>query len=146
MQPRLIEFPVHSDRRGALVVADYDDLPFEVKRAFWVFDFEGVRGEHALKTCHQLIIPMSKVIIVQTIYERPGDWKQFPLRGLNTGLYLPPMVWRKIRGERGASFFVLCSHPFDEDDYIDELEEFEALLIANELEKGLKFADEVPKY
>lgn len=142
MKPKLIEFPTFTDARGALAVADYDDLPFEVQRVFWVYDFHARRGDHALKTCHQLIVPTSKIIIISTLHEKLGNWNTFPLRDYWTGLYLPPMVWRSIRGEPGASFFVLCSDPFDEEDYIDEMGEFETVLLVNEMEKGLKFADE----
>jgi hypothetical protein len=143
MEPRLIEFPLHKDPTGNLVVADECDLPFEVKRIFWVFDIEGSRGDHALKTCHQLIVPMSGIIGVNTRYKTPGKVHFFRLSEKNIGLYLPPMVWRQIGATPGSSFFVLCSHPFDENDYIDGVNDFNMYLIANEMEKGLKFSDEV---
>lgn len=143
MEPRLIEFPVHKDPSGNLAVADYDDLPFGVKRVFWVYRMEDLRGDHALKTCHQLIIPMSGLLEVETRFEIPGKGHIFLLEEKHVGLYLPPMVWRQIRGTTFAAFFVLCSHPFDEDDYIDGIEDFEKALITNEMEKGIKFSDEI---
>lgn len=119
MEPRLIEFPVHKDPTGNLAVADYDDLPFQVKRVFWIFDMRGSRGDHALRTCHQLIIPMSGIISVTIRFKIAGIIQSFRMTHQNVGLYLPPMVWRQITGTSGSSFFVLASHPFDEDDYID---------------------------
>jgi hypothetical protein len=145
MEPRLIEFPLHKDPTGNLVVADECDLPFEVKRIFWVFDIEGSRGDHALKTCHQLIVPMSGIIGVVTRYKTPGLINSFILEKKRFGLYLPPMIWRAIRGTWLSTFFVLCSHPFDEDDYIDGVDDFEKALMENAMQKGLKFSDEVPK-
>ncbi len=142
MKPRLIEFPLHSDPTGNLVVADECDLPFEIKRIFWVFDIEGSRGDHALKTCHQLIVPMSGIIEVVTRHKTPGLINSFVLEAKRFGLYLPPMTWREIHGTWLSTFFVLASHPFNEDDYIDGVDNFNMYLLANEMEKGLKFADE----
>ena len=124
MEPRLIDFPVHKDPTGNLAVADYDDLPFDVMRVFWIYDIVGERGDHALKTCHQLVIPMSGMVKVQTLNKRMEGYTVYPLYEKHVGLYLPPMVWRRITGKPGSSFFVLCSHPFDDDDYIDGVADF----------------------
>lgn len=124
MEPRFIDFPVHKDPTGNLAVADYDDLPFEVKRVFWIFNMDGSRGDHALRTCHQLIVPMSGTVSVTTRFKTAGIVHGFRLTHQNFGLYLPPMVWRQIVGTPGSAFFVLASHPFDEDDYIDGYNEF----------------------
>ena len=61
----------------------------------------------------------------------------------HVGLYLPPMVWRNIKGIPGSAFFVLASHPFDDDDYIDGVVDFEKALMEDEMRKGIKFADEI---
>ena len=143
MEPILIEFPVHKDPTGNLAVADYDNLPFEVERVFWIYDIVGERGDHALKTCHQLIIPVEGTVIVETMYGGPRTFNSFLLYEKNIGLYLPPMVWRRIVTTSKSVVFVLCSHPFDDDDYIDGVEDFEKALMEIEIEKGLKFADEV---
>jgi hypothetical protein len=142
MEPRIIEFPVYPDPTGWLAVADEIDLPFEVKRVFWVYDIIGERGDHALKTCHQLIIPLSGMITIHTIHENIGNCMVYALHKKHVGLYLPPMVWRNINGKSGSSFFVLASHPFDEDDYIDGVDDFLKALVTSEMEKGLKFSDE----
>lgn len=146
MEPRLIEFPVHPDPTGNLAVADYNDLPFEVKRVFWIYDIIGERGDHALKTCHQLVIPMSGTMLVETLCDTAGkfdSFRSFMLYEKHVGLYIPPMVWRRIVTTSESVAFVLCSHPFDEDDYIDGVVDFEEALMENEMTKGLKFADEI---
>lgn len=142
MKPRLIEFPFYPHPTGNLAVADYSDLPFDVKRVFWVYDLLGFRGDHALKTCHQLVVPLSGTILVETLHEGIGNYGFFPLYQKHIGLYLPPMVWRKIRGQPESAFFVLASHPFDEDDYIDGIPDFIEALATEEMEKGIKFSDE----
>ncbi len=144
MEPRLIDFPVHPDPTGNLAVADYNDLPFGVKRVFWMWDLVGQRGAHALKTCHQFLVVISGSMSVDTII---GIKKQanrtFRLTYPGIGLYLPPMCWRElVNFELGTTCFVLASHPFNDNDYIDTLHKFHEALMENEMEKGLKFADE----
>lgn len=145
MEPRMIDFPVYPDPTGWLAVADEPDLSFEVKRVFWMWNLYKDRGHHALKTCHQLLIVPSGSMTVKTM-RGPSfmDVVTFNLRRRpEAGLYLPPMTWRWLEDfEPGTTCFVLASHPFDEDDYIDDFDEFAKALMETEMAKGLKFADE----
>ena len=54
--------PKHGDQRGNLSVAEQlKEVPFEIKRCFWMYDVpEGKgRGGHAHKTLKQFVIAMS---------------------------------------------------------------------------------------
>jgi hypothetical protein len=56
---RLVQLPTFTDPRGSVSVAELAELvPFDIRRAFLVFDVPGaeVRGEHAHRLCHQLLV------------------------------------------------------------------------------------------
>lgn len=61
MNYKLIEMPVHGDRRGKLVAVEVlQDVPFEIKRVYYMFDTlpNESRGFHAHKNLEQIIIAM----------------------------------------------------------------------------------------
>lgn len=61
MNYKLIEMPVHGDRRGKLVAVEaLQDVPFEIKRVYYMFDTlpNESRGFHAHKNLEQIIIAM----------------------------------------------------------------------------------------
>ena len=62
MKSQIFKLKEITDERGALCVADFSDntLPFEIKRAFWIYDVPHgkQRGEHAHRTCEELLIPI----------------------------------------------------------------------------------------
>ena len=58
----LIELPKITDRRGNLTpVASKVNLPFDIKRVFYLYDIPGgeSRGAHAHKECHQFLVAAS---------------------------------------------------------------------------------------
>ena len=93
MKPRMIDFPMHKDYSGILAVADKSDLPFKVERIFWMWNLYEQRGQHALKTCQQLLVVPSGNMTVQTmqgithmevVHFNFGSKREL-------GLYLPPV-------------------------------------------------------
>ena len=62
MEIKLIDLPKITDPRGNLTVAEGADVvPFDIKRAYWVYDVPGgeSRGGHAHKRLRQLVIALS---------------------------------------------------------------------------------------
>ena len=58
-QVSMLEFPQHGDDRGHLVVVEgIKDIPFEIKRIFYIYgsDQEVVRGQHANKRTEFVLI------------------------------------------------------------------------------------------
>ena len=59
---KILNLPKIADPRGNLTVAEgLDKVPFDIKRAYWVYDVpagEG-RGGHAHKKLRQLVIALS---------------------------------------------------------------------------------------
>ena len=53
IKPKIINLPKFLDARGNLsVIEELKEIPFEIKRTYWIYDVPGgeVRGGHAYKT------------------------------------------------------------------------------------------------
>ncbi len=121
----LIPLPVIPDLRGALSYGEVGrHLPFVPKRYFIVFDVgEEVRGEHAHKTLHQLLICVAGSCVVLVDDGRRRE--EFLLDTPGKGLHIPPMVWGvQYKYSSDAVLLVLASDVYDADDYIRDYEEF----------------------
>lgn len=123
----VIEFSKHhSDRKGNITVVENNkEIPFEVKRIFYLYDIPGgeSRGAHAHKECHQFLIAASgsfEVILNDGKVERAICLNQ-PCKGL----HIPSGVWAsEVNFSSGAICLVLASHKYDECDYIRDYNEF----------------------
>lgn len=116
----------HSDRQGDLsVVENYINIPFEVKRVYYLYDIPGgaERGGHAHKNLHQLIIAASGSFTVML-----DDGKTKRSVSLNRpyqGLLIVPGIWRELVDfSSGAICLVLASEKYDESDYIRDYNDF----------------------
>lgn len=122
----LIDFPKITDPRGNLTVAQaHTDVPFAVKRAYWVYDVPGgeCRGGHAHKSCKEVLIALSGSFHVTV--DNGEEQKTVLLNHPYQGLFIDTDVWRTLDDfSSGAVCLVLASEPFDEDDYIREYDDF----------------------
>ena len=125
---RLIELDKHhSDRKGNLSVVENGGgaLPFEVKRAYYLYDVPGgeSRGSHAHRELRQLIIAASGSFRVTL--DDGTQKRSFYLNRPYQGLYVPTGLWRDLDDfSSGAVCLVLASEPYDEADYIRKYEDF----------------------
>ena len=106
-----------SDSRGDLFVFDTKDVPFEVKRIFWVTGME--RGGHAHRKCKQYYICIGKSAVIQI-----KDGEKFSKKILQNGkgLFVDTMVWTN-ENVYGA-LLVLCSEEYDESEYIRDYNQY----------------------
>ena len=116
----------HSDRKGNIsVVENGRDVPFNVKRAYYLYDVPGgeSRGGHAHKELRQLIIAASGSF---TVTLDDGHVKRtFTLNRPYQGLYVVPGIWRTLDDfSSGAVCMVLASEKYDASDYIRDYNEF----------------------
>lgn len=116
----------HSDRKGNItVVANKEDIPFEVRRTYYLYDVPGgeSRGGHAHRELSQLIIAASGSF---TVTLDDGKVKRtFVLNRPYQGLYIVPGIWRTLDDfSTGAVCLVLASHGYDEADYIRDYDKF----------------------
>ncbi len=114
------------DPRGNLTVAEQlKNVPFEVKRVYWVYDVPSgeCRGGHAHKQCREFIVAVSGSFTVTL-----NDGKEqatFLLNHPYQGLLVETNIWRTLDDfSSGAVCLVLASEPFEEEDYIREYDEY----------------------
>ncbi len=122
----LVPIPRVIDMRGALSFGEFGvQIPFEPRRFFVVHDVPSreVRGEHAHKTLHELLICLKGSCSVML-----DDGQQRDEVALNTptiGLHVPPKLWRvHYKYSADALMLSLCSDYYDADDYIRDYDHF----------------------
>jgi acetyltransferase-like isoleucine patch superfamily enzyme/dTDP-4-dehydrorhamnose 3,5-epimerase-like enzyme len=123
---RIHELKHVTDLRGDLCVAELKkDVPFAVRRVFFVYDVPSarIRGAHVHKELHEFLICLrGSVSVVATDGEHHAE---FCLDKPWLGLYLPPRVWRTLyKFSPDAILAVLASHEYDPSDYIRDYDQF----------------------
>lgn len=116
----------HSDRKGNIsVVENGKTLPFDIKRAYYLYDVPGGenRGAHAHRNLEQLIIAASGSFTVTL--DDGKDKRVFFLNRPYQGLHVRPGMWRDLSDfSSGAVALVLASEVYMEDDYIRDYQDF----------------------
>ena len=125
-KPRIINLPKIKDARGNLsLVEELKDIPFKIKRVFWIYDVPGgeVRGGHAYKVTDEFIIALSGSF---DIYIDNGiEAKTFSLNRSYYGLYIPKGNWRQMLNFSTNSLaLVVSSTTYDLSDYIFDYDVF----------------------
>ena len=122
----LIDLSKIENRSGNITVIENNlDIPFEVKRIFYIYDIPGgeSRGAHAHKECHQFLVSASGSFEVHL--DDGINKKTVMLNQPYTGLNVPPGIWAsEINFSSGAICLVMTSHKFNEDDYIRDYQDF----------------------
>jgi acetyltransferase-like isoleucine patch superfamily enzyme len=124
-----------SDLRGDLLAVEIEKhIPFPVKRMFYVMNVPShhVRGEHAHRQCHQLLVCLQGSVTVTA--DNGVERKEWHLNQPEVGLHLHPLTWAaQWNYTHNAVMAVFASHAYDPADYIRDYEEY--LRIAK---KGIK--------
>jgi UDP-2-acetamido-3-amino-2,3-dideoxy-glucuronate N-acetyltransferase len=119
--------PLVRDLRGLLTVLE--PMPFEVKRCFVVFDVPSrdVRGEHAHRTLHQLLICVHGEC--HLMVDDGRNKEEIVLNSPEIGVHVPPLVWAiQYRHSSDAVLLVMASEAYDAEDYIRDYSEFARLV------------------
>ncbi|MBP5582782.1 MAG: WxcM-like domain-containing protein, partial [Bacteroidales bacterium] len=119
--PHIIQLPKVQDARGNLsFIEEENHIPFEIKRACWIYDVPGgeERGGHAYRENEEFIVALSGSFDV-VLDVGKGNVQSCQLNRSYYGLYVPKMVWRQMTNFSTNSLdMVLASQPYDADDYI----------------------------
>ena len=126
MQIKKYIFPPHGDKRGQLVAIEaMKDLPFEVKRVYYIYDTlpDVRRGFHAHKCLEQILVCVHgncKIHLddgkntTEVVLDKPYE-----------GLYIANNMWREMYDfSEDAVLLVLASEYYDEADYIRNYDDF----------------------
>lgn len=119
-------FQPHGDDRGMLVaLEEHKDIPFEVKRIYYIYDTKaGVRrGFHAHRNLEQILVCVhgSCKVLLDNGYEK----MVVSLEKQNEGLYISNDIWREMFDfSLDAVLLVLASDYYKEEDYIRDYNQF----------------------
>jgi len=123
---RTIEFQQNGDDRGKLVVVEnLKDIPFEMKRIFYIYgsDQEVVRGQHANRRTEFVLINVSGTSKVRVTDGRCE--KVFVLDHPHMGVYLPSMIWKDMYDFSSDSvLLVVASEVYDPTEYIRDFDAY----------------------
>jgi hypothetical protein len=122
----VIELPGYQNRAGNISIIENNiNLPFEVKRVFYIYDIPGGedRGAHAHRKCHQFLVAVSGSFEIEM--DDGMNKRTVVLNRPYYGLHVPPGIWAAEKGfSSGAVCLVLTSHLYDANDYIRNYNEF----------------------
>lgn len=119
-------FQPHGDERGQLVaLEEYKDIPFEIKRVYFVYDTKDgvVRGHHAHKSLQQILVCVHGTCKI--LLDNGTEKKIVPLEKPYEGLYIANNIWREMYDfSPDAVLLVFASELYNEQDYIRDYDEF----------------------
>jgi hypothetical protein len=125
---RWIDLSSHTDDRGTLTVVEGGrDIPFDIKRIYFVHDVVRERGGHAHRDTHQVVTAASgrcELVLSDGTRER-----RFVLDDVRRGVYIGPMLFiRTIDFAPGTVLVSMASTHYDTsrslrswDDYLGAL-------------------------
>ena len=126
MEVKLYDFLPHGDDRGQLIaIEEMQDIPFDVKRIYYIYDtLPGVRrGFHAHRNLQQILVCVSGSCKIHL--DNGFDTAEVVLDKPNVGLYISNDMWREMYDfSEGAVLLVLASQHYDEADYIRNYDAF----------------------
>jgi hypothetical protein len=124
---QIVSFRKIPDPRGNLTpVEGLRDVPFAIKRAYWIYDVPGgaSRGGHAYKTLEEVFVALSGSFDLTVDDGRGSTYRQTLNRGYY-GVHVPSMMWRTLSNfSTNAVCLIFASRPYDEADYLRRYEDF----------------------
>lgn len=126
MNYKLVPLQVYGDSRGKLISVEANkNIPFEIKRVYWIFDTspDQDRGKHAHKNLEQIIVAMDGAcqFILDDGNSRESVWLNRP----DVGLYIGKNMWREMHNlSYGCKLMVLASDYYSENEYIRNYADF----------------------
>lgn len=118
----LLNLKVYTDNKGSLLPINNSDLPFEVKRVFYIYNVPGsdiVRGGHRHKITTQALIAIAGNCVINN--DSGLKKESFILDEPSKCLILSPEDWHTMEAfSKNCILMVLASTEYDVNDYIDD--------------------------
>lgn len=121
----MVHLDTFEDDDGSLSVAEECQVRFPIRRVFWIYDVPDprlFRGDHAHRTCHQLLLALNGKVKAHLIWGTPECTQReqwFELEDPWTGLHVYPWTWLRLTGfQPDTVLMVLSSEPYETDDEI----------------------------
>lgn len=121
---KIINFNEFRDNRGALIsLEENSNIPFAIKRIYYLYDVLESRGFHAHKQLEQVMICVHGSVVVK-LEDETGN-QSIKLNSKSEGLYIGSNVWREMHEfTPGTIVMVVASEKYDESDYIRDYQVF----------------------
>lgn len=120
----LVDIPTFTDERGAISVMD-KELPFEVKRVFWLHHIaEGKdRGAHALLDSSEIMVAIHGSFVVDL--DDTVNKTSVLLDDTSKGLMIRPGIWFRTHSYKDDGIsLILASDEYARDKYTYDYEEY----------------------
>jgi len=117
-------WPTFKDPDGVLVPIEFDNLPFEPKRIFYVLDVPKgeERGMHAHYSTQQIITCLRGEILVKL--HDGSALREYGLRP-NEWVFVDKLIWDSQIFLTGNDVLMsMCSTKYNKSDYIEDFTEF----------------------
>lgn len=123
---KIFEFPKVSDPRGNLTfIEEAVNVPFEIKRVFYVYDIPGgvTRGGHGHRSNKSVLIAITGSM---DLHLSDGRREMIvTLNRSNKGVLIPEGVWVSMQNfSSGTVLMALNSEYYDENEYIRDFAVF----------------------
>ena len=126
---KIIDLPKIKDPRGNLsFFENRSQIPFDIKRTYWIYDVPGgeIRGSHAFKESHELIIALSGSFDV--VINNGEKEVKYSLNRSYFGLYVPNLLWRRLENFSTNTLALIVSNiEYKKSDYIMDFDEFKKI-------------------
>ena len=123
---KMLSFP-EIDDGGIVEVEGLRDIPFEIKRIFYIFgkgNVGNVRGKHSNRKSEFVLFNIKGRSKVRTIDEE-NNTVVYELNEPNQGIYLPKMVWKEMYDfTEDSVLMVLTNEYYDTEEYIRNFDDF----------------------
>lgn len=119
-----IDLPHVRDERGVLTAIEAGrDVPFEIRRVFFLHSVSGARGGHAHRATRQLLVPVAGAFRVE-VADGHGS-ATYDMTDPHRGLYVPALTWIRLdHFSRDAVCLVLSDTHFGDAEYIRDWQAF----------------------
>ena len=121
----LVKIRRNDDDRGSLCFAEWEDLPFEPQRVFWIFDVKPdmSRGKHAHSACEEVVFAVKGGF--DMFVDNGTSQETFHISDTSEGIYIGKNAWCELKNfQPGTVCVVVASVKYMRDGYINDYEEF----------------------
>jgi len=139
---KMLQLPAFKNESGTVGHVEIEglkDIPFEVKRFFYIFG-EGnvgtIRGKHANRKSKFVLLNIAGKSKVKTIDEN-GETEIYELNNPYDAVYLPEYVWKEMYDfTADAILMVLTNEYYDSEEYIRDFDDYVEIMKQISKEEG----------
>lgn len=125
MEVQIFDFVEFGDETGKLVAIQSQDIPFDIKRIFYIYGSNGdaVRGQHANRKSEFILINVAGKSKVRL--DDGNESRVIELDRPSMGVYIPKLMWKDMYDfSEDAVLLCIASEEYDDTEYIRDYNEY----------------------